>query len=161
MKERSASVAREYLKKRQITAEVAKKWRLGYSPDAWDGLIQYAAGKKFPAELLETAGLALRREGGDGFYDRFAAGSMFSICDEQGRTVGFSGRILTDEKDQPKYVNSPETPIFQKGRILFALDKAKRAISRRPTPSYARGRSIRSPATKRASKTWSRHRARH
>jgi hypothetical protein len=53
---------------------------------------------------------------------------MFPICDEQGRTVGFSGRILTDEKDQPKYVNSPETPIFQKGRILFALDKAKRAI---------------------------------
>ena len=128
MKERSASVAREYLKKRQITAEVAKKWRLGYSPDAWDGLIQYAAGKKFPAELLETAGLALRREGGDGFYDRFRGRLMFSICDEQGRTVGFSGRILTDEKDQPKYVNSPETPIFQKGRILFALDKAKRAI---------------------------------
>jgi DNA primase len=128
MKERSATVAREYLKKRQITSEVAKKWRLGYSPDAWDGLIQYAAGKKFPAELLETAGLALRRESGDGFYDRFRGRLMFSICDEQGRTVGFSGRILTDEKDQPKYVNSPETPIFQKGRILFALDKAKRAI---------------------------------
>ncbi len=128
MKERSASVARAYLKKRQITSEVAKKWRLGYSPDKWDGLIQYAAGKKFPAELLETAGLALRRESGDGFYDRFRGRLMFAICDEQGRTVGFSGRILTDEKDQPKYVNSPETPIFQKGRILFALDKAKRAI---------------------------------
>jgi DNA primase len=128
MKERSASIAREYLKKRQITAEVAKKWRLGYSPDAWDGLIQHAAGKKFSAELLEVAGLALRRESGDGFYDRFRGRLMFSICDEQGRTVGFSGRILTDEKDQPKYVNSPETPIFQKGRILFALDKAKRAI---------------------------------
>jgi DNA primase len=128
MKERSATVAREYLKKRQITSEVAKKWRLGYSPDAWDGLIQHAAGKKFSAELLEAAGLALRREGGDGFYDRFRGRLMFSICDEQGRTVGFSGRILTDQKDQPKYVNSPETPIFQKGRILFALDKAKRAI---------------------------------
>jgi DNA primase len=128
MKERSATVAREYLKKRQITSEVAKKWRLGYSPDAWDGLIQHAAGKKFSAELLEAAGLALRRESGDGFYDRFRGRLMFSICDEQGRTVGFSGRILTDEKDQPKYVNSPETPIFQKGRILYALDKAKRAI---------------------------------
>jgi len=128
MKERSASVAREYLKKRKITAEVAKKWRLGYSPDKWDGLIRHAAGKKFSAELLETAGLALRRESGDGFYDRFRGRLMFPICDEQGRTVGFSGRILTDEKDQPKYVNSPETPIFQKGRILFALDKAKRAI---------------------------------
>ncbi len=128
MKERGAAIAREYLKKRQITSEVAKKWRLGYSPDKWDGLIQYAAGKKFSAELLETAGLALRRDSGGGFYDRFRGRLMFPICDEQGRAVGFSGRILTDEKDQPKYVNSPETPIFQKGRIVFALDKAKRAI---------------------------------
>ena len=128
MKESGASVAREYLKKRRLTSEIASKWRLGYSPDRWDGLIQHAASRKFPAELLETAGLALRREAGDGFYDRFRGRLMFPICDEQGRTIGFSGRILTDEKDQPKYVNSPETPIFQKGRILFALDKAKRAI---------------------------------
>ena len=55
---------------------------------------------------------------------------MFSICDEQGRVVGFSGRILTDEKDQPKYVNSPETVIFHKGRVLFALDKAKLNLQR-------------------------------
>ena len=128
MKERSASVAREYLKKRKISSEIARKWRLGYSPDKWDGLIEHAACKKFSAELLETAGLVLRRESGDGFYDRFRGRLMFPICDEQGRAVGFSGRILTDEKDQPKYVNSPETPIFQKGRILFALDRAKRAI---------------------------------
>jgi DNA primase len=128
MKQPAASVAREYLKKRKITSQIAHKWRLGYSPDKWDGLIQHAAGRKFSPEILETAGLALRREGGDGFYDRFRGRLMFPICDEQGRTVGFSGRILTDEKDQPKYVNSPETPIFQKGRILFALDKAKRAI---------------------------------
>jgi DNA primase len=128
MKEPSAAVAREYLKKRRITSETAKKWRLGYSPDAWDGLIQHAAARKFSAELLETAGLALRRDSGTGFYDRFRGRLMFPICDEQGRAVGFSGRILTEEKDQPKYVNSPETPIFQKGRILFALDKARRAI---------------------------------
>jgi DNA primase len=121
-------VAREYLQKRKITSEIAKRWRLGYSLDAWDGLIQYAATRKFSAELLETAGLALRREGGDGFYDRFRGRLMFPIGDEQGRVVGFSARILTDAKDQPKYVNSPETPIFQKGRILFALDKAKRGI---------------------------------
>jgi DNA primase len=128
MKEPSATVARDYLKKRKITAETAKKWRLGYSPDAWDGLIQHAAAKKFSPELLAAAGLALQREGGDGFYDRFRGRLMFPICDEQGRAVGFSGRILTDAKDQPKYVNSPETPIFQKGRILFALDKAKRSV---------------------------------
>ena len=128
LKAPAAAAAREYLQKRKITSEVAKRWRLGYSPDSWDALLQYAATKKFPAELLETAGLALRRESGEGFYDRFRGRLMFPIGDEQGRVVGFSGRILTDAKDQPKYVNSPETPIFQKGRILFALDKAKRAI---------------------------------
>ncbi|MEI8314958.1 MAG: DNA primase [Verrucomicrobiota bacterium] len=124
---RSAEVAKKYLEKRKISAEVARKWRIGYAPDAWDGLLQWARGKKHKPALLETAGLALPRDGG-GLYDRFRGRLMFSICDEQGRVVGFSGRILTDAKDQPKYVNSPETPIFQKGRILFALDKAKRSI---------------------------------
>ena len=128
LKHPAAEPARDYLKKRQLTSDLAKRWRLGYAPDAWDGLLQHAASKKFKAELLETAGLALRRESGDGFYDRFRGRLMFPIGDEQGRTIGFSGRILTDAKDQPKYVNSPETPIFQKGRILFALDRAKRAI---------------------------------
>ena len=128
MKEPSATVAREYLTKRSISSASAKKWRLGYSPEAWDGLIQHVGAKKFPPESLAAAGLALERERGEGYYDRFRGRLMFPICDEQGRAVGFSGRILTDAKDQPKYVNSPETPIFQKGRILFALDKAKRAI---------------------------------
>jgi DNA primase len=128
LKDKAAGIAREYLKKRQISQETAKRWRLGYSPDAWDGLIQWAKAKKFPVGLMEAAGLVLRREGGEGYYDRFRGRLMFPICDEQGRPVGFSGRILTDAKDQPKYVNSPETPIFQKGKVLFALDKAKRAI---------------------------------
>jgi len=128
LKHPGAEPAREYLKKRQIALEVAERWRLGYSPDAWDGLLQFATKKKFAPGTLETAGLALRRESGTGFYDRFRGRLMFPIGDEQGRTVGFSGRILVEAKDQPKYVNSPETPIFQKGRILFALDRAKRAI---------------------------------
>lgn len=128
MKEPSAKLARDYLTKRKITSETAKKWRLGYSTEGWDGLIQHVGAKKFPPESLAAAGLALERDRGEGYYDRFRGRLMFPICDEQGRAVGFSGRILTDAKDQPKYVNSPETPIFQKGRILFALDKAKRAI---------------------------------
>jgi DNA primase len=123
---RTAEVAKKYLVKRKITAEVARKWRIGYSPDKWDALVQWARARKYKPELLETGGLALR--GDKGFYDRFRGRLMFSICDEQGRVVGFSGRILTDAKDQPKYVNSPETPIFQKSRVLFALDKARRAI---------------------------------
>src|SRR5439155_23809353 len=69
-----------------------------------------------------------RREDEVRLYDRFRGRLMFPIRDEQSRVVAFSGRILTDAQDQPKYVNSPETPIFQKGKILFALDKAKRAI---------------------------------
>ena len=128
MKDKAAEPARAYLKKRGISSETAKHWRLGYAPDAWDALIAWANPKKFAVELLEQAGLALRREGGEGFYDRFRGRLMFPICDEQGRVVAFSGRILTDAPDQPKYVNSPETPIFQKGKILFALDRAKRAI---------------------------------
>lgn len=127
LKQPADSPARAYLKKRQISAETVKRWQLGYSPDAWDALLQWAAAKKFPPSLLESAGLVLKRESG-GFYDRFRGRLMFSICDEQGRVVAFSGRILTDAKDQPKYVNSPETAIFQKGKILFALDKAKKAI---------------------------------
>ena len=126
LKEKCAEPARAYLMKRQISSAVAKKWRLGYAPEGWDGLLQWAKTKKFPPELLETAGLALR--GDRGWYDRFRGRLMFPICDEQGRPVAFSGRILVDAPDQPKYVNSPETPIFQKGKILFALDKAKRAI---------------------------------
>lgn len=121
-----AGIAQRYLDKRRISREVARKWRIGYSTDAWDGLLQWA-GKKYSPEILQTAGLALKSEEGR-VYDRFRGRLMFSICDEQGRVVGFSGRILTDDKDQPKYVNSPETPIFQKGRVLFALDKAKRSI---------------------------------
>lgn len=131
MKEKAADAARAYLKKREITAETAKRWRLGYSPDAWDALLTWARSKKHPAGILETAGLVAQseREGGETrFYDRFRGRLMFPICDEQGRVVAFSGRILTDAKDQAKYVNSPETPIFQKGKLLFALDKAKRSI---------------------------------
>ena len=128
---RSADVAKKYLEKRQISLDVARKWQIGYSTPGWDGLIKWANGRKYKTALLEAAGLVVRtnpEEGEQRVYDRFRGRLMFSICDEQGRVVGFSGRILTDEKDQPKYVNSPETAIFHKGRVLFALDKAKRSI---------------------------------
>ena len=131
LKDKAAEPARAYLKKRAITPETVRKWQIGYAPDSWDALLQWAKVRKFSTALLETAGLALRSERGQEeprLYDRFRGRLMFPICDEQGRVVAFSGRILTDAKDQPKYVNSPETAIFQKGRLLFALDKAKRAI---------------------------------
>lgn len=122
----SAQIARDYLAKRKISIETAKKWRIGYAPDRWDGLLQWARGRNLPESLLESAGLVVR--GNKGVYDRFRGRLVISICDEQGRVCAFSARILTDAKDQPKYVNSPETPIFQKGKMLFALDKARRHI---------------------------------
>src|SRR5262249_1822737 len=78
--------------------------------------------------LVEQAGLNLRKEGADRYYDSFRDRLMFPICDEQGRVIGFSGRILDGDEKTAKYVNSPETPIFTKGRVFFGLDKSKRAI---------------------------------
>ncbi len=127
LKQPADSSSLAYLRKRRIGFDTVKRWQLGYSPDAWDALLQWAATKKFSAVMLESAGLVLKRDSG-GFYDRFRGRLMFPICDDQGRVVAFSGRSLTDAKDQPKYVNSPETAIFQKGKILFGLNKAKRAI---------------------------------
>jgi DNA primase len=127
----SAQVARDYLKKRNISMETAVKWRIGYSLNSWDGLIQWAQQRGIDTMALEKAGLVLRSERADtgtGFYDRFRGRLMFPICDEQSRVAGFSARILTNDKDQPKYVNSPETPIFQKSKILFGLHKAKQSI---------------------------------
>jgi DNA primase len=127
----AAGPARAYIQKRKITAQTVRNWRLGYAPEAWDSLLTWARSKRFEPALLETAGLVVRSDTERGerrVYDRFRGRLMIPIADEQGRIVGFSGRILTDAKDQPKYVNSPETPIFQKGRLLFGLDKARRAI---------------------------------
>src|SRR5713226_2902968 len=77
---------------------------------------------------MEKAGLILRKEGSDNYYDRFRGRLIFPICDEQGRVIGFSGRVLTGDEKTAKYVNSPETPIFTKSKVFFGLDKSKRAL---------------------------------
>jgi DNA primase len=77
---------------------------------------------------VEQGGLIIRKENTDRYYDRFRGRLMFPICDEQGRIIGFSGRVLAGDEKTAKYVNSPETPIFTKGKVLYALDKAKRPI---------------------------------
>src|SRR5687768_12652211 len=122
----AAQIARDYLDKRGVTSEAIQIFRLGYAPDAWDDTVNWGKSKNYEPALLEKAGLVLPRDGG-GYYDRFRGRLMFPICDEQGRVIAFSGRILTDEKTA-KYVNSPETAIFTKGRVFFGLDKTKRAI---------------------------------
>jgi DNA primase len=119
--------ARDYLEKRRVPAEAIKLFGLGYAPDSWDDTINFGRSKGFDPELLEKGGLATRKEGGN-LYDRFRGRLMFPICDEQGRVIGFSGRVLDPEAKSAKYVNSPETPLFTKGKVIYGLDKAKRAL---------------------------------
>jgi DNA primase len=114
---------------RQLTLETIQQFQLGYAPGGWETLANYLVEqKRFPAELVEQAGLIVPRQGKDGYYDRFRDRLMIPIHDLQGRVVGFGGRTLTEE--QPKYLNSPETELFDKGKLLFALDKARAAIAK-------------------------------
>jgi DNA primase len=126
--EAAGQIARDYLVKRGVTAEAVKLFRLGYAPDVWDDTVNWARGKGFEASLVEKAGLILHKEGSDHFYDRFRGRLMFPICDEQGRVIGFSGRVLAGDEKTAKYVNSPETPIFTKSKVFFGLDKSKRSL---------------------------------
>ncbi len=124
-----AAAAREYLKKRALDVAAWAEWGIGYAPEGWDFLSGAAGPRGGPKmKALEAAGLLSANEKGS-LYDRFRGRVMFTIRDELGRAVGFSGRVLkADDKAGGKYVNTPETPAFRKSRILFALDKAKREI---------------------------------
>jgi DNA primase len=128
----AGQIARDYLARRGVPAEAVKLFRLGYAPDAWDDTVNWARSRGFDLATVEQAGLIIRKEAEGGgpprHYDRFRGRLMFPICDEQGRVIAFSGRILTGDEKTAKYVNSPETPIFTKGRVMFGLDKSKRAI---------------------------------
>src|SRR3989442_7580830 len=126
--ETAGQIAREYLKQRGVSDEAVKLFRLGYAPDAWDDTVNWARTKGHELAVVEQAGLILRKEGSDHYYDRFRGRLIFPICDEQGRVIGFSGRVLSGDDKTAKYVNSPETPIFTKGKVFFGLDKSKRAL---------------------------------
>jgi DNA primase len=126
--EAAGQKAREYLEQRGVSADAIKLFRLGFSPDSWDDTTNWAKSKGFDLNQVEQAGLALRKEGASDFYGRFRGRLMFPICDDQGRVIGFSGRVLPGSTDERKYVNSPETPLFIKSRVMFGLDKSKRAI---------------------------------
>ncbi|MBI1176772.1 DNA primase [bacterium] len=126
--EAGAQPARDYLASRKIGAEAIETFRLGYAPDAWEDSVNWARSKGHEIQLMEQAGLVIKRDGGEGHYDRFRGRLIFPICDEQGRVIGFSGRVLDPAAKTAKYVNSPETPIFTKGRVFFGLDKSKRAL---------------------------------
>ena len=124
----AGQLARDYLARRGVSAEAVQLFRLGCAPEAWDDTVNWAQSKHYDFPLVEQAGLILRKEDSDHYYDRFRRRLIFPICDEQGRVVAFSGRILTGDEKTAKYVNSPETPIFTKGKVMFGLDKSKRAL---------------------------------
>jgi DNA primase len=148
--EAAGQLARDYLAKRGVSAEAIKLFRIGAAPELWDDTVNWARSKKFDLATVEKAGLIIGKEldappttGTDDenpqsaignrqsairYYDRFRGRLMFPICDEQGRIIGFSGRVLSGDEKTAKYVNSPETPIFTKSKIFFGLDKSKRAI---------------------------------
>ena len=129
LRNRDADHAREYLKKRGIPKETAVAWQIGYAPAGWETLRGWATEKGFSREELLQGGLLTSREGDErGGYDRFRDRLMFPIRNDYGEVVAFSGRILNDTQKEAKYVNSPETQIFTKGRVLFGLDKSKRAL---------------------------------
>ncbi|TDU80710.1 DNA primase [Prosthecobacter fusiformis] len=130
MKHPMADAARQYLKNRGITAEVAKSWQLGYAPPNTQPLREWAMKNKFGSGLLIEAGiLATSEERGDA-YPRFRHRLMFPIRNDNGEVIAFSGRVLEADAKAAKYLNSPETLLFNKSKVLFGFDKSKRAISK-------------------------------
>ena len=114
---------------REIEAATISKFQLGYAPGGWETLYRYLVEqKRYPVNFVEQAGLIKPRKTGGGYYDTFRDRLMIPIMDVQGRVIGFGSRSLKEE-DQPKYLNSPETPLFDKSKTLFALDRAKTHIS--------------------------------
>ncbi len=121
----SGAAAKNYFLKRGLKEETLKSFKLGFALDKWDGLINYLRAKDISISLLEKAGLVLAKEGG-GYYDRFRNRLIFPILDIKSRVLAFGARVL--DESLPKYVNSPETPIYIKGRHLYGLPLAKDAI---------------------------------
>lgn len=121
--------AKKYLLDRGITDESLKKWRVGYSPDVWQGLSDFLGSRGYQKDEIQKAGLALTSEKGS-FYDRFRGRIIFPIFDLNSQVVGFGGRVFQSD-DPAKYVNSPATMLYDKSRILYGLDKAKVEIRKK------------------------------
>jgi DNA primase len=118
--------ARSYLEERGIDPEVARRFGLGLAPEGWEFLVDTLKADGVGQDVLVTAGLAVPRQNASGVYDRFRGRLIFPIRDLQGRVVALGGRALGDE--QPKYLNSPETPIYTKGNLLYAADLARESM---------------------------------
>ena len=115
-----------YLLKRGISNEIIQKLKIGYASNSWDSLLSFFKEKNTDLKLLEKAGLVIQRTKGDGYYDRFRGRVIFPIFTLTGKVVAFGGRTIYD--DDPKYLNSPDTPIFTKGKLLYGLNFCKDSI---------------------------------
>jgi DNA primase len=123
--------ARDYLKKRGIDSAIAKNWQIGYAPAEWDAFLKWALERGYDRRQIVLSGLGRPRDeqkSGNDLYDRFRDRIMFPICNDVGEVIAFSGRILQSDAEAAKYLNSPETPLFRKGNVLFGLHKSKRAL---------------------------------
>ncbi|NIQ03081.1 MAG: toprim domain-containing protein, partial [Nitrospinaceae bacterium] len=123
------SPVRQYLKRRHLDAKTLASYQIGWALPAWRGLLTHLERKVQSSRAdLEKAGLVVQKQGsqGDGFYDRFRGRLMFPLKDVHGKIIAFAGRVI--DQGEPKYLNSPETPLYKKGRHLFGLDQAREAI---------------------------------
>lgn len=126
--EEGKAIGYSYFKERGFTNETIKKFSLGYSPDSWDAFTKEALGKGYKLEFLESTGLTIPRD--DRPFDRFKGRVMFPIESMSGRVLGFGGRILTNDKKAAKYLNSPESDIYHKSKVLYGIFQAKQAIAK-------------------------------
>ncbi|GBG02616.1 DNA primase [Azospira sp. I13] len=126
--------AKDYLKRRGLTGEIALKFRIGYAPDGWQNL--QASFPNYNAPELLTAGLVIENDQGRR-YDRFRDRVMFPIINQKGEVIAFGGRVI--DQGEPKYLNSPETPLFEKGRELFGLPQARQALREKNTVIVVEG----------------------
>ena len=125
-----AKVAVDYLKGRGLSGKIAAQFGVGYAPPGWDNLLKVAGGDDQKNKLLDESGMIIVKPEEKKQYDRFRHRIMFPIRDQRGRTIGFGGRVLDDST--PKYLNSPETPVFHKGRELYGLYEARQALKEIP-----------------------------
>jgi DNA primase len=131
VKEKIGKPARDYLKKRGIDRRIATDWQIGFAPESWDAFLTWALDRGYRRPQILQSGLIKPRDEnrpeGDA-YDRFRGRIMFPIHNDVGEVIAFSGRVLEKEAEGAKYLNSPETPLFRKGRVLFGLHKTKRGL---------------------------------
>ncbi|MBX9806399.1 MAG: DNA primase [Flavobacteriaceae bacterium] len=126
--EEGKAIGLSYFKERGFTGETIKKFALGYSPETWDALTKEALGKGYKLEFLESTGLTIPKD--DRPFDRFKGRVMFPIQSMSGRILGFGGRILANDKKAAKYLNSPESDIYHKSKVLYGIFQAKQAIAK-------------------------------